>query len=236
MDQTTTARAAHPQPPPHHVLLIEDQERAAKGLSELLRLEGFQVSCARDGASGLENAQATHVDAVVLDVMLPGMDGFSVCRALRHLEATRHVPIIMLTGLADTPSKLQGFDIGVDDYLVKPVPARELAVRLRKHIGIRADASAQVNRQRLKAIGEIAAAVGHEINNPLAAALGTLDLVLLRDDVVADARRELLRCRTQLWRIASTVAQLTDVRDRTVDYVGPDKMIDLRPEGRGRVN
>jgi CheY-like chemotaxis protein len=236
MDQTPATRPDTTPAPQPHVLLIEDQERTAKGLSELLRLEGFEVSCARDGAAGLENAQTAHVDAVVLDVMLPGMDGFSVCRALRRLDATRHVPIIMLTGLADTPSKLQGFDIGVDDYLVKPVPARELAVRLRKHIGVRADASAQVSRQRLKAIGEIAAAVGHEINNPLAAALGTLDLVLLRNDIAPEARKDLVRCRTQLWRIASTVGQLTDVRDRTVEYVGPDKMIDLRPHGREQVN
>ncbi|MCX6551847.1 MAG: response regulator, partial [Acidobacteria bacterium] len=216
------------------VLLIEDQERAAKGLQELLSLEGFRVSCAPDGPTGLDRAQRGHVDAVVLDVGLPGMDGFEVCQTLRRLEATRRVPVVMLTGLGDTPAKLQGFDIGADDYLVKPVPARELAARLRKLIATRLDASNQVHRQRLQAIGEIAAAVGHEINNPLAAALGTLDLVLLREDLGMDVRRDLAQCRTHLWRIASTVSQLTDVRDRTIDYVGPDKMIDLRPEGRLR--
>jgi DNA-binding response OmpR family regulator len=212
------------------VLLVEDQERAAKGLQELLRLEGFDVFCAPDGPTGIEAAQRDRADAVVLDVMLPGMDGFAVCRALRRIEATSRVPVVMLTGLADTPSKLQGFDFGADDYLVKPVPARELAARLRKLIGARLDASNQVHRQRLQAIGEIATAVGHEVNNPLAAALGTLDLVLLRQDLSLDVRRDLAHCRTHLWRIASTVAQLTTVRDRTVEYLGPDRMIDLKPE------
>ena len=231
MAMTTATADAVPQIPLPRVLLVEDQERAARGLQELLRLEGFEVSCAADGPTGIAAAQRERVDAVVLDVMLPGMDGFAVCRALRRIDATSRVPVVMLTGLADTPSKLQGFDLGADDFLVKPVPARELAARLRKLIAARVDASNQVHRQRLQAIGEIAAAVGHEVNNPLAAALGTLDLVLLRQDIAPDVRRDLALCRTHLWRIAATVSQLTSVRDRTVPYVGPDRMIDLKPEG-----
>lgn len=220
------------QVPFPHVVLVEDHEKAARGLEELLRLEGFRVTRAADGPSGLEVAGAAGVDAIVLDVMLPGMSGFDVCRTLRAHESTRRVPVILLTGLSDTPSKLQGFDIGADDYLVKPVPARELAARLRKLIGSRLESARLVHCQRLQAIGEIAAAVGHEINNPLAAALGTLDLVLLRHDVPHQVRRELARCRTHLWRVASTLSQLTVVRDRTVPYVGADRMIDLRPDGQ----
>jgi len=97
----------------------------------------------------------------------------------------------MLTGLSDTPSKLQSFDIGADDYLVKPIPARELAARLRKLISGRVETANLVHRQRVQAIGEIAAAVAHEINNPLAAALGTIDLVLLRKDLPLEVRNEL---------------------------------------------
>jgi response regulator RpfG family c-di-GMP phosphodiesterase len=159
------------------------------------------------------------------------MSGFDVCRTLRSDERTSRVPIVMLTGLSDTPSKLQSFDLGADDYLVKPVPARELAARLRKLIADRLENAHQVHRQRVQAIGEIAAAVAHEINNPLAAALGTLELVLLRQDLPQDARRELAASRREMWRIASVLAQLTDVRDRTVPYVGPDRMVALDPGG-----
>jgi DNA-binding response OmpR family regulator len=231
MEYASAAAAVVTQVPLPHILLVEDQERAARGMQELLIHEGFEVSCAPDGPTGLEATRRRRVDAVVLDVMLPGMDGFAVCRALRRHEATSHVPVIMLTGLSDTPSKLQSFELGADDYLVKPVPARELAARLRKLIAARVDVSKQVHGQRLQAIGEIAAAIGHEVNNPLAAALGTLDLVLLRHELSMDTRRDLAQCRTHLWRIASTVAQLTDVCDRTVEYLGPDRMIDLKPEG-----
>jgi DNA-binding response OmpR family regulator len=216
---------------PPMVLLVEDQEKTAKGLEELLHFEGFRVTLAKDGPTGIAAASDSPVDAVVLDVMLPGMSGFDVCRRLRTIERTRKVPIVMLTGLSDTPSKLQSFDIGADDYLVKPVPARELAARLRKLIAGRQENASNVHQQRLKAIGEIAAAVAHEVNNPLTAALGNLDLLLMRKDLGQDVRQELLSSRGQLWRIATVLSQLTDVRDHTIPYVGPDKMIALGPGG-----
>ncbi|MCK7529251.1 MAG: hypothetical protein MZV64_72710 [Ignavibacteriales bacterium] len=103
----------------------------------------------------------------------------SAGRSAKH-EATRDIPIVMLTGLGDTPSKLQGFETGADDYLVKPVPARELAARLRRLIAARVEASTRLHDQRLRVITEIAAAVCEEISAPLAAALGTLDLAMLR--------------------------------------------------------
>ena len=135
-----------------HVLLVEDQERAAHGLQELLALQGFRVTCAPDGPSGLYAARSSQLDAIVLDVRLPGMDGFAVCRALREDEATKDIPIVMLTGLGDTPSKLQGFETGADDYLVKPVPARELAARLRRLISNRVEATTRLHDQRLRVI------------------------------------------------------------------------------------
>lgn len=213
------------------ILLVEDQEKTARGLEELLQLEGFAVTLAKDGPTGIAAAADAPVDAVVLDVMLPGMSGFDVCRRLRKLDQTSRTPIVMLTGLSDTPSKLQSFDIGADDYLVKPVPARELAARLRKLISGRVEAARNVQRQRVQAIGEIAAAVAHEVNNPLTAALGTLELVLLRQDLPADVRQELASSRHQMWRIASVLAQLTDVRDHTVPCVGTDRMVALGTGG-----
>jgi DNA-binding response OmpR family regulator len=227
---TANACATATAVPLSHVILVED--RAGRGLEELLELEGFRVTLALDGPTGIKAAEQGAVDAVVLDVMLPGMSGFDVCRALRSSAPTSQVPIVMLTGLCDTPSKLQGFDFGADDYLVKPIPARELAARLRKLIGSRAEAADTVHRQRLQAISEIATAVSHEVNNPLAAALGTLDLVMLGQSLSVEVRHDLAQCRTHLWRIASILAQLTNVRDRTTEYVGPDRMIELTTDSR----
>ena len=230
MPETTIASQTAPASLPH-VLLVEDQERAAHGLQELLQLQGFRVTCAADGPSGLYAARSSRLDAIVLDVRLPGMDGFAVCRALREDEATREIPIVMLTGLGDTPSKLQGFETGADDYLVKPVPARELAARLRRLITARAEASTRLHDQRLRVISEIAAAVCEELSAPLAAALGTLDLAMLRPGIPADVRRDLSQCRSHLWEVATTIAELTDSGTLAMNPPSPDRMIHLTAEG-----
>ena len=169
-------------------------------------------------------------DALVLDLMLPGeMDGFEVCRLLRADPTTERVVIVMVTAMDDPRSKIAGLDGGADDYLVKPVTGRELAVRLRKLLAGRKAHATEVRAQRRAAIDQMAAALGHEINNPLTTAIGRLDLLLLSTDVSGAVRRELVACQQGLLRIQHIVARLDDgVEDKTVTYLGPDTMIDLK--------
>src|SRR5512133_193169 len=117
---------------PARILLVEDQEQLAHNLEELLRLEGFDVTCTADGDRAVAMARRWHFDALVLDLVLPGeMDGFEVCRLLRADPTTERVVIVMVTAMDDPRSRIAGLDGGADDYLVKPVTGRELAVRLR---------------------------------------------------------------------------------------------------------
>jgi len=211
-----------------HILVVEDQEPLASNLSELLSLDGFAVSRVHDGRAALEATRSAGIDAVVLDVMLPGLDGFEVCRLLRQDPATNRLVIVMLTALDDTGSKLEGLKGGADDYLVKPVAARELIARLRKLLGQRSARTEEVRRQRLAAIGEITAALCHEINNPLAAALGALDLLLLSEALPGSLAPDVQQCQAHLLRVAEIVARLGLVEDRTVPYLGTGKMLDLK--------
>jgi DNA-binding response OmpR family regulator len=214
---------------PARILLVEDQEQLARNVEELLRLDGFDVMWTANGARAVAMARRWHFDAIVLDLMLSGaMDGFEVCRLLRADPSTERIVIVMLTAMDDARSKIAGLDGGADDYLVKPVISRELSVRLRKLLGERRARVTEVREQRRAAIGQMATAVGHEVNNPLAAAMGTLDLLLLSHDLTAPVRAELLTCVEHLRRIQEIVSRLDDgVEDRTVQYVGPDAMIDL---------
>jgi DNA-binding response OmpR family regulator len=209
------------------VLLVEDQEELARNLEELLRMDGFDVMWTSDGSRAVALARRWHFDAVVLDLVLPGVDGFEVCRLLRANPSTERIVIIMVTAMDDPRSKIAGLDGGADDYMVKPVISRELTVRLRKLLGERRARVTEVREERRAAIDQMATAVGHEINNPLAAALGRIDLLLLSPTLPADVRGELLACQEYLRRIGEIVARLDDVPDKTVAYVGPDKMIDL---------
>lgn len=115
---------------PLRLLIIEDNAALQAALGVYLAPRGCLLDYAADGRTGLRLALANPPDVVVLDVGLPGMDGISVCRALRA-QADRHVPILMLTARDALVDKLAGFDAGADDYLVKPFAAAELLARCR---------------------------------------------------------------------------------------------------------
>jgi DNA-binding response OmpR family regulator len=110
------------------ILLVEDDEEIAEPLLFGLRAEGFEVQHATDGRRGLELARGGWPDLVLLDVMLPGLDGFAVCRTLRAESA---VPILMLTARGQELDRVMGLELGADDYVVKPFSFRELLARVR---------------------------------------------------------------------------------------------------------
>ncbi len=111
------------------VLLVEDEKRMAQALCEILRREGYTADCRYDGQSGLEAAQSGVYDVIVLDVMLPKMNGFDIARELR--KGGVRTPILMLTAKAELDDKVTGLDSGADDYLTKPFMTKELLARLR---------------------------------------------------------------------------------------------------------
>ena len=130
------------------VLVVEDDVKLARALRRGLGDEGYDVEVARTGDDGLAQATMTEYDAVVLDLMLPGLDGLSVCEELRRRE--RWVPVLMLTARADVDDRIRGLDGGADDYLVKPFDFGELLARLR--VLVRRGPSA---RQRSLQIGDL---------------------------------------------------------------------------------
>lgn len=120
------------------VLVVEDNQDLAANLYDYLEAKGHTVDSAPNGLAGLHLAVVNEYDAIVLDLMLPGMDGLDVCRKLRE-EAGKDTPVLMLTARDTLGDKLAGFDSGADDYLVKPFALREMEARLkaltRRHLG-----------------------------------------------------------------------------------------------------
>lgn len=110
------------------LLLVDDDAKLCRLIREYLQPLGYEVSVAHSGAEGLDMALAGEFDAVLLDVMMPGLDGFEV---LRRLRAKSNVPVLMLTGLGDEADRIVGLEIGADDYLPKTFSTRELLARLR---------------------------------------------------------------------------------------------------------
>ncbi len=110
------------------VLIIEDEPGLVMTLADLLLAEGYQVDSAQDGQSGLRKALEGRHDLIILDVMLPGMNGFEVCRQLRR--AGRGTPVLMLTARGQVADRVVGLKLGADDYLAKPFAPEELAARI----------------------------------------------------------------------------------------------------------
>jgi len=110
------------------VLIVEDEENLAEALSFNLTRQGYQVVIERDGHSALKRVESDDPQLVILDIMLPGLDGFEVCRRLR---AYSNVPVMMLTARAEEVDRVLGLEIGADDYLTKPFSLREFEARVR---------------------------------------------------------------------------------------------------------
>ena len=113
---------------PEKVLVVEDEPALLETLAYNLRRQGYEVHTAADGPAALDLAQRVHPDLLILDVMLPGLDGFEVCRILRREMS---MPILMLTARADEIDRVVGLELGADDYLTKPFHMRELLARVK---------------------------------------------------------------------------------------------------------
>lgn len=113
------------------VLIIEDEKDLAELLAFNLEKEGYSAICVFDGKQGLERAGTECPDLILLDLMLPGLAGTEICKALRGDHRTRDIPIIMITAKGDEIDRVVGFEVGADDYIVKPFSVREVALRVK---------------------------------------------------------------------------------------------------------
>jgi two-component system, OmpR family, response regulator RegX3 len=110
------------------VLIVEDEASIRRGLSDVLRFRGCEVQAAADGAEGLRLGTSVRWDLIILDIMLPEVDGFTLCRQLR--AAGQSIPILMLTAKGDEDDVVRGFEAGANDYVIKPFGVRELTARI----------------------------------------------------------------------------------------------------------
>src|SRR5689334_4529723 len=114
-----------------HILVVDDEPLNTRLMKLTLRTEGYRVSTTNSGPDALALVAADRVDLVILDVMMPGMSGYDVCRALRTGDATRFLPIILVTALKEVEDRVHGLEAGADDFISKPFDEVELKARVR---------------------------------------------------------------------------------------------------------
>ncbi|NUN14056.1 MAG: hybrid sensor histidine kinase/response regulator, partial [Myxococcales bacterium] len=175
--------------PEPSILIVDDNPTNVTVLLEYLSDSGFKVLVAEDGQSALEQVAYLKPDLILLDVMMPGVDGFETCRRLKEKEETRDIPVIFMTSLADTLDKVKGFNIGAVDYITKPIQYEEMLARVTTHLTLR-NLQRQLQAQNLRLQEEIAErqkliqeldafayTVAHDLQNPLSIIIAYTELL-----------------------------------------------------------
>ncbi|MBN1422898.1 MAG: hybrid sensor histidine kinase/response regulator [Planctomycetes bacterium] len=198
------------------VLAIDDSPENLFLLRCILRREGIETIEAPDAERGKALAVSERPDLILLDVMMPGKDGFTLCRELSEDPETRRIPIIFVTALSEREAVLKGFEAGAVDYVLKPFDGAEILARARTHLRLRAETEARMQYQaaccasRKRAmLGDLMAGFAHNFNNLLVVTTGNIELAL-RDQMEPDEKAERLGTALEATRsMAGMVARIT---------------------------
>jgi len=202
------------------VLVVDDIPKNLQVVGTMLRNEGYEVMPATNGADALEGVRVQVPDLILLDLMMPEMDGLEVCRRFKADPAVRSIPIIFLTASNEMEHLVQGFEAGAVDYITKPFNAPELLARVRTHLELRHA------RERLKEMNdeknEFMGIAAHDLRNPLSAIKGYSEMVVEDAQTLAPAvGPDLLHCATELEstgrRIAETAARMAEMLQNLLD-------------------
>ncbi len=156
------------------ILLVDDNLVNIKFFFDILQQSGFRVSIAKDGESALEKVQNIFPDLILLDVMMPGIDGFETCRRLKNDQRTKEIPVIFMTALSDLVDKVKGLKLGAVDYITKPIQHEEALARINVHLELRQTQIKLVQTEKMSSLGQLVAGLAHEINNPVNFVYGNL--------------------------------------------------------------
>jgi signal transduction histidine kinase len=169
------------------ILVVDDDPIQQKVVKRELEKEGYEIRAALDGKQGMEVAWEWRPDLVLLDVILPGLQGTEVCQLLKDHPKTRHIPILMLTSLDRPEDVAQGLSTGATDYICKPFNALELRARVATHLRTSRIMGEMVDLEKHISLGRLTAGLCHEVNNPLTVVLGQLELL---KSLVKETRQE----------------------------------------------
>lgn len=181
------------------ILIVDDNPTNVKVLFDVLEKAGFRTLVAKSGESALEKLQFISPDLILLDVMMPGINGFETCSHLKASEATKDIPVIFMTALSDEADRVQGLTLGAVDYITKPFQQEEVLARVKIHLELSqlnkklehlvAERTAELTKaleqlqqsqlqlvqsEKMSALGQLVAGVAHEINNPVGFIAGNL--------------------------------------------------------------
>lgn len=206
------------------ILVVDDDAKNRKLLRDILESRGHTVAEASDGATALRLAAETSPDVVLLDIMMPGLDGFEVCKRLKQASDTQTISVILVTALTDRSDRLKGIEVGANDFLVKPIDSRDLVLRVRnavhmKQLHDRLNESYQRLKELEKLRDDLSRWIVHDMKNPMGAISGHLELLLMTAEDKLDAEQrecvdEALGATRRLIKMADTLLDIGRMEER----------------------
>ena len=218
------------------ILIVDDEERNIKLLKAMLTSEGNSIYSALNGKDALKMAVDICPDIILLDVMMPGLDGFEVCKRIKQNKTTRSIPVLMVTALSTKNNHIKGIEAGADDFLTKPVDREELRIRVKSLLRIKSyhdELLSQYNEiteknERLSRLEEIKDRlmhmIIHDINNPLQAIFMSLQMVLAKQDNLSDNQKKRLKeCLNRCSDIEELTKSILDINKMEEGRLDPAK-------------
>jgi CheY-like chemotaxis protein len=202
--------------PAPSILVVDDQPINVQLLKRKLEREGIQITAAYSGLEALESVRQKKPDLILLDVMMPDMDGIEVCQRLQADETTRGIPIIFITARAAKESKIEGLSVGAVDYITKPIDLDETLARVQTQLRF-----VEINRQLVEltrrleesrkaaTVGAVTQGIAHNLNNLLGVVIGYLDLVKAYHDKPDQVKKNAQHVEDAVHRIVSIIKQLS---------------------------
>jgi CheY-like chemotaxis protein len=213
---------------PETILLVEDDPVQVKLVQTMLQDAGYATHCAQDGRDCLKLVADLLPDIILMDVVMPHLNGIETCRHLKSDERFRRIPVIFVTGYTDEETLQAAFEAGGKDYVRKPVSRVELLARVRTSLSENRILLKLAREEKLKTALELAGGICHELNQPLQYVLGAVQLIMMdfSDDDVLYPQLDAIRARIeQMGEITRNLSAIT--RFRTRKYVGDQDILDI---------
>lgn len=222
------------------LLIVDDNPDNIEILKYKLRQvdSTYNIMESHTGLDAIEKVKKDIPDIILLDIMMPGMDGFEVAKTIKKIFPDNFIPIIMVTAREDVDSKIRGLASGGDDYLTKPFEITELQARIKSLMRIRElqNKIAEMNKkilvsERLSAVVATVATLNHEINNPLCSMLLDLQMLQLNKEFNAipiEIQEKIKKIETSAARIADITKKLSDLQEISIkEYIGKSEILDV---------
>ncbi len=211
------------------ILLIDDNALNIHMLELILQNDNYDVINSQSGLEGIKLAAEKQPDLILLDVMMPEIDGFEVCERLKNTPATSDIPVIFLTAKTDTAGIVKGFELGASDYVTRPFNRVELLARLKTHLSLRKSRDRVIELERKNSVLAMGTTTNHEINQPLTVLSGNLFLLretMKKNGLTDEQEKVLQKMDAAIMRIKGILSKYQNpVGAKIATYSGESKMV-----------